>query len=779
MSTMKVFVSVLMFLVGVQSDMYLHNPRGSNNRLDEAKRERNNGNRLFDSQNNNRGGYNVGSLAYMAGSVLQIEWTNQHSCSDPNANCEIILQYMCGDLVRDGSTTSTIPEYPSNCANYDCNQDIEFGMHESYDEYLNCKLRKREANLFTADQNLKGDSARYTRQNPKGTRRGYECPEERDYYPYWGPSSWRDIAIMTNDATRCPYFQAESANVKARYGCRLPMEMLQANLNSRQAIIPITQEECEAVVFPEDAGDEGTRGVWAEIPAHGIEAPDCRESHWSRDNHLGNGVSGETLSYNWTLPNIEHERCAMRIRYNISTGEYNGWDGAVNASLNAQRNQESTLDVTSRFGFANPADGEDRGYVYENNPEVDVFGNVPGTNRNFELRLAINTAQLGRTFQDRSHTFAVRKRPATVPQAATIRNLNVRGKRGNIVQVYPGVEYDFVPNTVETMPGEYIHVQWTGSNTNPNNNDGQGLPGTDRSNLVMLENQVYTEGSLAYYTPYSKNGHFGRSYPLNLDDTTFLGFSRAELEDMAVLSSHQFRGEMSELDDAGTFYDSKPLAVTSTGHYHYMCTRNNNFSNRSQKGRIVSKDTPVQYTAIGWTGGQVETNNGVLEFTQGTLDHLEDIKMEEWSPEQGHEAVKAKGGEDNLPGEYYESNFVVITPVEKFTVENRMFNVRIRLNEANTDMVGVYRSDPDTLNNWVKIESQMEGREAVFSVDQGGAYVIRGVANGGAIAGIVVCLIALVVVVGGSVFYFRKHPDKWDNLSKTCRSLTSSTNSRV
>ena len=50
---------------------------------------------------------------------------------------------------------------------------------------------------------------------------------------------------MTNDATRCPYFQAESANVKARYGCRLPMAMLQANLNSRQAIIPITQEECE------------------------------------------------------------------------------------------------------------------------------------------------------------------------------------------------------------------------------------------------------------------------------------------------------------------------------------------------------------------------------------------------------------------------------------------------------------------------------------------------------------------------------------------------------
>lgn len=58
----------------IKCDIYLHNPRGSNNRLDEQNRERANANRLFDSQNNNRGGYNVGYLYYYAGSQLQIEW---------------------------------------------------------------------------------------------------------------------------------------------------------------------------------------------------------------------------------------------------------------------------------------------------------------------------------------------------------------------------------------------------------------------------------------------------------------------------------------------------------------------------------------------------------------------------------------------------------------------------------------------------------------------------------------------------------------------------------
>ena len=91
----------------------------------------------------------------------------------------------------------------------------------------------------------------------------------------------------------------------------------------------------------------------------------------------------------------------------------------------------------------------------QQNPYVDIGG------KSSPLRLAINTAQYGRVFQDRSHVFKLRPRPTEL-RGPRIFNLNVRGKRGNIVQVYPAVEYDFAPTRLEIKEGDLVHIQWTG-----------------------------------------------------------------------------------------------------------------------------------------------------------------------------------------------------------------------------------------------------------------------------------------------------------------------------
>jgi len=767
-------VSSFIFLVGVVSvngDVYMHNPRGSNNRLNERSANRNNGNRMFDSQNNNRGGYNKGDVdASAAGdnankqydmayyqseqgngggkTVLSVEWTNQHGCGgneqgDPHKlNCNIVLQYMChidsmgGDrtmgpvdgfrkncdmecmkpvagnleceyptiagqmdsnpaLATPTMATTTKPactlteiDEANTCSKYQykwvpaqvndqwncphscsvdaagngghgsedaCNQaggnwnaggaytdrrrmrdgvttnrqdytnpnngnlneanrlqrknnnvDEEEGYMESWEWYDECYRRERNRGIFTADQNLRNNalgysSAVYTRQNPNNNRRGYECPEERDHYPYWHPSPWRDIAVLTDRLDQCQWFEQESQNVKSKFLCR-------NTATCSNCIRYNTKEKCV-----------GNQGRWVEVGAWNEETVKCEQAPWSRVNHLGNGRFGQANTYNFSIPHLGSwdEKCVVRLRYNISTDDYDPWK--VN----------STFNEDNGAGIQSPV---------EQNPAVDV-GAV-----NTALRLAINTAQFGRTFQDRSHVLTFRQRPTlNQPGAADrnptrvtdgkglfdgrkIYNLNVRGKRCNIVQCFPSVEYDFQPNQLTIRENDLVHIQWTGSNTHNNGNPagdgqagdaGEGTRGTDRHNIVEIRSGQATDFGGSFPAPWEENTMFKNllnayavdSENKNLDMATaswedvkqnwavrmatanyYLGYNKATnvYTKHSTLAADQNAELQVLLNNAPASFPGGVMQFKK-GTYNYMCTRNHNFSNRDQKGHLIVK----------------------------------------------------------------------------------------------------------------------------------------------------------------------------------------------
>jgi hypothetical protein len=248
-----------------------------------------------------------------------------------------------------------------------------------------------------------------------------------------------------------------------------------------------------------EAPTTGVTGTTAENPV--IDDLDCLDGKnaGSRENQLGNAINTANPTgaiphnqnanrYIWTVPDHVNNNCVIRLRYNISTSDYPDWanDGTPLTTSSSNANLKNNK-------YVGP-DGKDTTSPIMQDPYVGI-GDDP--QKTF-LSLAVNTNQYGRTFQDRSYVFAIKSRPDGIAADAKIYNVNVRGKRGNIVQTYPAVEYDFVPNDLCTEVGDYVHFQWTGSDYNPqrNPNDAEGggdsddqkqARRADRTNLVELD----------------------------------------------------------------------------------------------------------------------------------------------------------------------------------------------------------------------------------------------------------------------------------------------------
>lgn len=693
--------------------MYMHNPPGSNNRNRERNDNRNNANRIFDSQNNAAGGYPycgdpthiekiVGprrgtdneqevkvngrgepdELTYYVGSKITFLWANQHGCG-PNNNleCEVVIQYGCEDTmpgIRDGypngddfvdiGEPNNAPEqyYQRRFDYNDPNNDppggdgtadiparteiqgasdgqiqndetdengqavpsagaterfysgdigtpeggigVEYGMHEHWDYYWECQTTSRNYGLFLADQDINGRDARFTRQNTNGGRNGFECNEERDYYPYWRRSPWKDIVVMPGKTEYCDYFKAESQNVMDKPWCECNQQCRQ-NAQSPPNETPIEKGQCET------AG-----GQWKEESNNwGLTPPDCIPHDYGTDNHLGmanpvnrkDEVGKTTYSpmfahYDWMFtPDMagpdpaEGQLCVIRMRYNISTTDYHGQyykspsSKRVDSSYNCQNIDPSNPDPERPYCYYGL---DDDNSPLRNRPHVRPFELLP------KLALATNSDQSGRTFQDRSHVFRVKKRPNDIDADETIWNLNVRGRRGNIVQTYPATEYAFQPKDLVVEKGDYIHAAFHGSDFNEaqNANNGEGWEFSSRFNLMQMTNggrnaprpvekvNLFSDGVAKalgmplFAAPHANTNSPYAGYQLDKcveeEDYVAADFGNTDFQEVIV--------NCGVLNHAPRRHEVLFKVTASAGDYYAVDTRNNNFSNRSNKMHI-------------------------------------------------------------------------------------------------------------------------------------------------------------------------------------------------
>jgi hypothetical protein len=131
---------------------------------------------------------------------------------------------------------------------------------------------------------------------------------------------------------------------------------------------------------------------------------------------------------------------------------------------------------------------------------------------------------------------------------------------------------------------------------------------------------------------------FGVNYPASVSasNSTLLGLdastlsslalsNNCELVDLVALShgylknafkfqlEDQLGGSLEQLNDASPYFNLEPKSLDSLTSisqdnplvYFYMCTRNNNFSNRDQKGKIIVFGNEFNSDMIGLQGGTI------------------------------------------------------------------------------------------------------------------------------------------------------------------------------
>ena len=292
--------------------------------------------------------------------------------------------------------------------------------------------------------------------------------------------------------------------------------------------------------------------------------------------------------------------------------------------------------------------------------------------------------------------------------------------------------YDFIPDRLSVVVGDLVHFQWTGGDTNPTNNDptNNNAPlGSDRSNVLVLGWRVWQEsGQMDNATT---TGQWGRALPCRIDDDVLCPFLGLDIMDLQRLA---FNGLNS------SYFDLGPRQVTRSGTYHYLSTRNNAFSNRSQKGKLVvleRNSTQAEYSPVVWGQRCGQSSDSTADTSGAYVDAGQCSGLLVTSQDVYIQSAGTSG---------YDSDWFQLLPQQLTLSAPLIVTLPYRFLPLNTPQV--YWKANATALTLLRVggESQ-QGSSVQFSAQSGGYYVVQNVVNAGEVAGIVLagCVVLAIV----------------------------------
>ena len=131
-------------------------------------------------------------------------------------------------------------------------------------------------------------------------------------------------------------------------------------------------------------------------------------------------------------------------------------------------------------------------------------------------------------------------------------------------------------------------------------------------------------------------------------------------------------------------------------------------------------------------------------------------------------------------GDGFASKFVVIYPQRPLSHPNQPLTVSMKV-DTSAHGLAIYHTNSENFATWTRVDAQIDNNNnmATFKTHEGGVFVARYQTNVPLVVGMVITLLVFVMIVVGSIVYFRRYPEKWESVTQRYRDVRRSMTERV